>query len=534
VNFSVNSEILALHASIKNEKFKYYLEKMLNVMRRFMKEAITVWKREVFPDKYNHGIKVAKKVMLRWLRRFQKKALDKWTEYTNYHRRVTSYFSQAPTRMKVSVFRAFRLYLNQSKIEKRSIVHQKEENARKVIIRWLRKYQKVALEKWKEFTSYHRRVTSFFGQGPKRVKANMIRQWKRYVTDKKIIEKAALTVIAKRVILRWISKFLKNAFNKWTEFANYLQRAEMELIKAQKIMMSTLHSKEKFQVSRYFRKWTADVALWKQERFKAKSVILRWLRREQKAALDHWIMKTKLIKTIIKSIKQGTRALMAVVLRRTLFTKYKKFHRWCRIITEHKMKFDKLQMRTKNVIMKWLRNNLKAALDKWIDCIKWHRRITKAFGLGPKRLLSDMFASWRLYVKKSKSLTPNGKYVCAVLNSFLNRKALIQYYRYFFKWKTHYIEFNGRKQIAYLEHVKDRLEKALSIKKNTKTLKGVNSSLDHHHIHHARHHGHHAHGHLNRNKSPDKDKDIVTYVASHKNEILKGGKSLHKLDLLLN
>ena len=61
-----------------------------------------------------------------------------------------------------------------------------------------------------------------------------------------------------------------------------------------------------------------------------------------------------------------------------------------------------LVTRTKGVIMKWLRNNKKAAFDKWMECIKWHRRITKLFGVGPERMKIDTFNRWRQYVRSSR------------------------------------------------------------------------------------------------------------------------------------
>ena len=432
--------MLTLHSEMKNEKFKYYLEKILNVMRRFKKEALQIWKREVFPEKFNAEMKVAKKVMLRWLRRYQKKALSKWIEFTTYHRKVTSFFSQGPTRMKsnvlrawkdykimskkmrvalqeatakrvilrwiakyqmrgftkwvefttyhrrvtsffnqgpqrmkANVFRALKLYKNQSKIEKQTLVHRNEENARRVIIRWLRKYQKTALDKWVEFTSYHRRVTSFFDQGPTRMKTNTLRQWKSYVIDKKKLEKAAQTAIAKRVILRWLAKFQRKAFIKWMEFAAYHRRVtsffgqgpqrmkantirqwksfvqaekagKTGCVQGQKILTNFMQTKTKFQVARYFRKWVGEVAFWKQQlavyeskRFRAKSVILRWLRREQKKALDHWANRTKYIKSLMKSTRQGTRLLAAIVNRKASFNKFKKFYIWCKLTTDHKV-----------------------------------------------------------------------------------------------------------------------------------------------------------------------------------------------------
>jgi len=146
----------------------------------------------------------------------------------------------------------------------------------------------------------------------------------------------------------------------------------------------------------------------------------------------------------VRSTRQGTRILAAIVNRKVSFNKFKKFYIWCKLTNDRKSQSDRLKLRTKNVLLKWLRNNKKAAFDKWTDCTKWHRRITAALGLGPKRLLSDIFSRWRLFVKKSKATTPTNKYVCAILNSCLSKKALTQFFRYFFKWKAFSLEFHGR------------------------------------------------------------------------------------------
>ena len=91
------------------------------------------------------------------------------------------------------------------------------DRTRNVMIGWLKKNKKAALNKWIDSTNWHRRVTQFFGVGPKRMKAAMMRRWKQYTLQNKNLmplrrqcARILYTVASRRALLK-----CNKAFSRW-------------------------------------------------------------------------------------------------------------------------------------------------------------------------------------------------------------------------------------------------------------------------------------------------------------------------------
>lgn len=202
------------------------------------------------------------------------------------------------------------------------------DRTRNVLIKWIKRYKKQALEKWIECTNWHRRVTQFFGVGPARMKSNIMRRWKQYTLQNRNLiplkrqgARILYAVSSRRALLK-----CNRAFSRWVlvnssfrskKLLDYIQVAREKTLKQKmKYYIQLMCSKAQVLVRDAFRQWQTSLLFLDRQNYVSKKVILRCFRRKQRMAMDKWKQFITWHTTVLKVFNSGNRRLEKRILSR--------------------------------------------------------------------------------------------------------------------------------------------------------------------------------------------------------------------------
>lgn len=233
---------------------------------------------------------------------------------------------------------------------------------RKIILGQARRFQRATLCIWKKYAAWDRRLKTYTKEVPLRAKHRIFKAWKKLsdVQSGDIIHIKAGQKLLMAVLRRKFQLLRHKCFCRWSKWddkinkivhADAFKKYKMRTVIQQLISITEecLHS--------YFRKWLHNSIVTSNAQERAKNVVLRWLRREQKCGLNQWMSYVKWHRKItgmyekgpgrrkaevirkwkeynhwFKSIKrygrEGARIIVAKLSKTLQFIKMKRFHRW--------------------------------------------------------------------------------------------------------------------------------------------------------------------------------------------------------------
>jgi len=214
-------------------------------------------------------------------------------------------------------------------------VEYKINMGRKVILGQARRYQRQMLIKWRKFVAWDRKVTTFTKEVNTRVKNRIITAWKGIPNLQaesnnhiRVGERLIAMVLKRKFMLLRHKYFIR--WVHWNKNISSIMHSDAFNKFRMKSILQQLFSTTEDIIRSYFKKWLYNNTIVNHAQERARNVILRWLRREQKCGLNKWKEFIKWHRRITGLFDQGPERRKAEVIRR-----WKEYNIWCKGISKH-------------------------------------------------------------------------------------------------------------------------------------------------------------------------------------------------------
>jgi len=206
---------------------------------------------------------------------------------------------------------------------------------RKVILGQARRFQRKTLAVWKKYTDWDRRIKTFTKEVPWRIKCRIFKSWKKIhnILAGDIVHIKAGQKLLMSVLRRKNQLFKHKFFMRWMKWnVNITTIMHSETFKKHRMrsIIQQLFSTTEDTIRGYFKKWLYNTTVVNHAQERARNVILRWLRREQKCGLNKWKEYVHWHRRITGLFDQGPERRKSEVLR-----KWKEYNLWCHNISKH-------------------------------------------------------------------------------------------------------------------------------------------------------------------------------------------------------